>query len=95
MAMCSFPRSSVGMPSGRSSGPRADSTLERRHVLPRWSVGARLCKRGVSNHAQSLKRYAKAIRAESQETQVNSTLIQLMAAEQVGDYRLCLSFSDP
>ena len=30
------------MPSGRSSGPSADLTLERRHLLPRWSVGARL-----------------------------------------------------
>ncbi len=35
------PRSSVGMPSHRSSGADSDSTLERRNVLPRRSVGAR------------------------------------------------------
>ena len=40
----SFPRSSVGMPSDRSSGPgllRDTATLERLDVLPRRSVGAR------------------------------------------------------
>ena len=40
----SFPRSSVGMPTGRSSGPNDPhkiTTLERLNVLPRWSVGAR------------------------------------------------------
>jgi len=37
----SFPRSGVGMPSGRSGGASPDVTLERRDLLPRWSVGAR------------------------------------------------------
>ena len=41
MSSVSFPRSSVGMPPGRSSGPNGHATLERRDLLPRWSVGAR------------------------------------------------------
>ena len=47
----SFPRSSVGMPTGRSSGsndPHKIATLERLNVLPRWSVGARRARRYLS-----------------------------------------------
>ena len=47
----SFPRSSVGTPTSRSSGPNDPNkitTLERLDVLPRWSVGARRAKRYLS-----------------------------------------------
>jgi len=37
----SFPRSAWECSLGRSSGPSPYTTLERRHLLPRWSVGAR------------------------------------------------------
>jgi hypothetical protein len=37
----SFPRSAWECSLGRSSGPNLYATLERRDLLPRWSVGAR------------------------------------------------------
>jgi hypothetical protein len=40
-SLLSFPRSAWECSLGRSCGPNLCATLERRHLLPRWSVGAR------------------------------------------------------